>query len=472
MTFDIDYQVSPKRIITSVLAGAFISTIFLLVFYPGFLSNDSIFSWKQAVSQHYDTIKPPLMALIQRIFYLFSPSGEATIASFSWVQGTLLWSAIFMAIALTTRTWRALIVCSLLMLCLMPLWVHTNVHWTDMWVFAFAYFGLFSFFELFRSGFVSTKWLLTGSLFFFISISIRYNAVSSLPLVAVAWYFYLQKRRALKAVPRVFLSTMACVVIIIASKAFLLMPGVEEKPSMIRFALYNQYLGTIVNSDPDVREKLIAQEKPYYDAAFGEGTLEASIPLYLFSGNGAMFWPKDALIGFGNIMNNGQFIVDRLPHVVWQSPKGFMRHKMKYITGQLNNSAEYFPMHPYVDKNIFNVFLSPKIPGYEWTVSTLTALKTSFIFKHWPALLLGLVALVMNWRRQNILLLTIYIFGVLYAVPYMVSETGLEWRYLLPSYISGYLVFFVGTYSFIESFFKKGSHQSVKTKRLQDHQQN
>ncbi|WGJ07221.1 hypothetical protein [Brucella intermedia] len=457
MTFDGTYRLSPKRILASALAGAIVSTVFLLMFYPGFLSNDSIFSWRQAVNQHYDTIKPPLMALIQRTFYLLSPSGEATVASFSFVQGTLLWSAIFIAIALTTRTWKALIACSLLMLCLLPLWVHTNVHWTDMWVFAFAYFGLFSFFGLFRSGFVNTKWLLAGTLFFFISISIRYNAVSSLPIVAVAWYFYLQKSWALKVLPRVSLSTLACLVILIASKAFLLMPGVEEKPSMIRFALYNQYLGTIVNSNPDVREKLIAQEKPYYDAAFGEGALEASIPMYLFSGNGKMFWPKDALIGFGNIMHNGQFIVDRFPLLVWQSPKGFIRHKLKYITGQINNSAEYFPMHPYVDKNIFDVELSPKIPGYDWIVSTLTSLKTSLIFKHWPALLLGLLGLVLGWRQQNVLLLSIYSFGVLYAIPYMVSETGLEWRYLLPTYISGYLVFFVGAYSFIESLLKGGS---------------
>ncbi|OYR15554.1 putative membrane protein [Brucella rhizosphaerae] len=443
------------RICAAVFTALLISTLFLLMFYPGFLSRDSANSWQQAVTQNYDTIKPPLMAIIQRAFFLSTSTGEAAIASFSFVQGALLWSAIFVVIAVSIRSWFSLAVCSALMLCLLPLWVHTNVHWTDVWVFAFAVFGLLAFNTFYKSGFTHTKWLIIGTLLFFISISIRYNAISSLPLVAVVWFIYIGKRHNINGLARVAVAAAICVILALGTKASVLMPGVEQQGSMLRFALFNQYLGTIVNSNSELQEKLIAQEKPYYDAAFGDGALEASIPLYLYSGNGLMFWPKDALIGFDRILKNGQFIIDRLPMLIWESPTGFIRHKFAYIRGQIAHSAEYFPMHPYVDPNILNVTSSPIIPGYRWTVETLISLKTSLLFKHWPSILLGVIGFVFCLKNRNALPCAVYVFGLLYTIPYLLSETGLEWRYLLPMYISGYLTFFVAVADSIERIFDK-----------------
>lgn len=423
--------------------GALItSAAFLALFFPGTLSPDSAESWREALEGVYGTIKPPSMVLVQSLFLFISPSGLAAVAGFSFVQGFLLWFSVFLCLSLAARSYVAFLAACAGCLALFPLWPYANVHWSDVWTAIFGFFGIYGLERLRRSGYRARGWLAAATFFFFLAATFRHNAVSILPMVLLAWTPFLRRRHGKGAAVSLGGGLAVMLLLAAGTKYFLLLPNVVVSPSLFHFALVNPYLGTIAQSDPEVRARLIQTEAPVFDSRFGPGRLAASIEVYHPGWSRKLLFGDAPVLGsFENVLQKGDFIGAGLLRVALQSPSGFLRHKKEYLLGEFDRSAKEYPFHPRVDSNVLGVKSDPAFPRITKSVyDFLTARRNSLIYKHWFAFVLGLGAALAALARRDWYPVSVFTFAVVYALPYLVAETGWEWRYLMPSYLACYMV--------------------------------
>lgn len=113
-------------------AAALGLTLVLYVFWPGYMSWDSAYQWWQARHDRFDSVHPPLMAMIWQLTdrMIEGPGGMFAL------QCALLWSALalFAAALPVQPVWRALVV---LGIGLWPPLLGLQPHvWKDLWTLA------------------------------------------------------------------------------------------------------------------------------------------------------------------------------------------------------------------------------------------------------------------------------------------------------------------------------------------------
>jgi hypothetical protein len=240
---------------------------------------------------------------------------------------------------------------------------------------------------------------------------------------------------------------------IFTSKVFYSWPGVTRSPSLLVFATFNQYLGTIAQAKEPLRSQLIAQEAKYFDAYFGEGKLEQALSKYEPSFNGTIVWGEKAVIGFGPILNSEELIFSRFPLLVAQSPSSFLRHKLLYIKGLLHDSSVTYPFQvvSLEAANFVGVSFPPVFEyGNKLVYGLLNKARFWPFYRHWFMMLTCCIAALL-WKfflKSKIPAPSLYLLGFsfLYMIPYLILETGSgsEWRYLMPSFCTQLLALIIG----------------------------
>jgi hypothetical protein len=290
--------------------------------------------------------------------------------------------------------------------------------------------------------------------FSLLTISVRHNGPIILVVVVAATFAWLGQVSAMSTRKRLFVAVVLGGSLLLTSQVFYQFPFVKRAPSLLGLATVNQYLGTIANSDPLTRKKLIDKEKPIFDAVFGTGKLDQALANYKPSFSAALTWADDfqgrnwdnkgAVLGFGKIVSEKDFFIRGLFRVMLAAPEGFLRHKSAYLRGQFHLSSEIFPFSWGISnwgfaKSNSDLSFRPWEPGSKVIFSFLWQNKNSLIYRHWFMFLLGLSSLLIAQPSFRVPALLLVGFGVVYALPYVFLETGFEWRYLMPSYVAFWL---------------------------------
>ncbi len=187
----------------------------LLVFWPGYMSWDSAYQWWQARHDQFDSVHPPLLAMIWQLSdrVVAGPGGMFAL------QGALLWSALALfAAALPLRPlWRVTVV---LGIGLWPPLLGLQPHvWKDLWTLAGFAWALALLAQELRTP--QRGWLIGAIVALVFACAFRHNAITgALPMLAwIAW-------RALSARPAdarrrlavaALAAALAVVVVLVAS---------------------------------------------------------------------------------------------------------------------------------------------------------------------------------------------------------------------------------------------------------------
>jgi hypothetical protein len=155
----------------------------LIVFWPGYMSWDSAYQWWQARHDRFDSVHPPLLAMIWQPMdrIVEGPGGMFAL------QCTLLWSALALfAAALPVRPmWRALIV---LGIGLWPPLLGLQPHvWKDLWTLAGFAWALALLAQELRTP--HRGWRVGAVVALVFACAFRHNAITgALPLLGwIAW---------------------------------------------------------------------------------------------------------------------------------------------------------------------------------------------------------------------------------------------------------------------------------------------
>jgi hypothetical protein len=165
------------------LAAATGLALTLLLFWPGYMSWDSAYQWWQSRHDQFDSVHPPLMAMIWQLTdrVVEGPGGMLAL------QATLLWSALAVfASALPLRPrWRVVIV---LLLGLWPPLFGLLAHiWKDLWTLAGFAWALAFLAQDLRAP--HRGWRAGAVLALVFACAFRHNAITgALPMLAwIAW---------------------------------------------------------------------------------------------------------------------------------------------------------------------------------------------------------------------------------------------------------------------------------------------
>ena len=171
-----------KRLAPWLAAGLGLAAV-LAVFWPGYMSWDSAYQWWQARNDQFDSVHPPLMAMIWQLTdrMVVGPGGMFAL------QAALLWSALALfAAALPVRpAWRFAIV---LALGFWPPLVAMLPHvWKDLWTLGGFAWALALLAQDLRAP--HRGWRAGALLALAFACAFRHNAITgALPLVAwIAW---------------------------------------------------------------------------------------------------------------------------------------------------------------------------------------------------------------------------------------------------------------------------------------------
>ncbi len=155
----------------------------LAVFWPGYMSWDSAYQWWQARQDRFDSVHPPLMAMIWQL----SDRGVAGPGGMFALQAALLWSALAMfAAALPVRpAWRFAIVLALGFW--PPLFALLPHVWKDLWTLAGFAWALALLAQDLRAP--HRGWRIGALLALAFACAFRHNAITgALPLLAwIGW---------------------------------------------------------------------------------------------------------------------------------------------------------------------------------------------------------------------------------------------------------------------------------------------
>ena len=173
---------APARLVPGLAALAGLAFV-LFVFWPGYMSWDSAYQWWQARHDQFDSVHPPLLAMIWQVADRFVEGPGGMVA----LQGALLWSALALfAAALPVRPlWRALIV---LGIGLWPPLLGLQPHvWKDLWTLAGFAWALALLAQDLRAP--HRGWLAGAVLALVFACAFRHNAITgALPLLGwISW---------------------------------------------------------------------------------------------------------------------------------------------------------------------------------------------------------------------------------------------------------------------------------------------
>jgi hypothetical protein len=419
--------------------AATLSGLMLVITYPGNLSPDSITSWGEAASNVYANVKPPLVGMIQRGVFLAAGDIQSAVGVFSFIQGYLFWLSIFTYIIVVSPN----ALCGALFCtgacALYPLWAYTTQHWTDVWVVIFGIFGLAAFERLRQLKFRDLPCLVLAVACFFLAASARHSVIAVLPICLFPLVRFLGESHGVRVSRAVVLSCGVVVALMLSTKLWSQLPNVKPAPSMLPVTFLNPLLGTIAHSKPGVREEILFGIRPAFDSHFSPGRLDAAVKAYDAGFMGHLMWGEAAILPFEKSIR-ADFIIPAAIRAALFSPGAFVRHKVVASLGQLSYPAITYPYDWGVWTNELGIKSTPILPGANARLrATLEGLSTTLLYKHWFMLLVGCAAFGIGiWIGQAAVVMP-FLFGVLQGLPYIVFETGWEWRYLMPSYVAFFL---------------------------------
>jgi len=422
-----------------------LSGFWLMVFYPAVMSGDSFGYWQGASSNQYTSWHPPLLAMLMHVTQHF----EKTPSLFSFVQGSLFWGAIFFLIRQVAKSQRSFLVHSTIIVFLPPLWLYSNAAVSNTWM---ATFAMFSMAWLIRSikGRKTIDFFLSVLSF---SIAVMFRAeVLLCVIVPIVIYLFLLKQKAGPLKKAITISIIIALSIV-PSKLIELSPRVVQRPGPQVHGLFNQYVGTIVNSKHLMTSSELRDEEKSIDSAFGNGVFRKLIEGYNCRSGDYIVFRRHVPPVLGRIPRekNG-FIVKKVVLTAFRHPLGYLKHQLCYF-GQLSQFSEIgyqtwgvIKPEPRYDaiRASFGFDFKSRLPsvraGYiKLMNASLRSPLFSLLYRHYIFLIFSVIFLGIGIKTRRMEWVVPSLFSLVYPIGYLLAGTAGIWRYLLISYLGSWV---------------------------------
>lgn len=410
------------------------------VFYPGFMSYDTLHALRAARNGVTDSIWPPMVSYVWRGIDFISTNPSAM--HFSQVLFLLI-AAFGVVYKLTKNTYVASL--TIIFYVMDPLMLGTlAVIWKDVLMTTFFLMAILLILVLKD---INQKPLKIFIIFILIAIlflgsTTRHNAIfAALPLIIWASYVYFSRFN----LAAIVLAVVICALIVLGK-------GQVDSYSFPAYKKLNNSTGSFLTSVRvlDVAGASICTNQNLFRDLAPDLTVEKIKEIYI---------PKH--INLSNklfeLINHEQI------NDIWV--KGFIDHPFCMLTNKIllsaylfgwNDGTPFLITHPNIDENEYGYRLVPsKIR--DRVVSLIISLSAILIFKAWVlAILCPLFLIVLFLRhRLTIALFAIYLSGLMYALGLVIFGNAADARLLFYSNSIFFLIIMIASLPFISRFLEK-----------------
>jgi hypothetical protein len=400
-----------------------------LVFYPAFMSTDSLEQWFQATQHRYGTRHPPLMAMMLH----WTQYLDATPATFSCIQSILWWLSIYALLGVLCKTRRAWLAGCILLSLHPVLWHYSVTLWKDIWMTICVLWG-FYFLMQFRSTF-QRRWYLCAASAFALSLCFRHNAFPFAVIPALE--FFINGHLLIgpmRQIARITCSILIFVACLLPSKLLEQLPNTHQETTRLAPQLLVQTLGAYVRLDPTDPGR--QQFRKEFDGMFGYGKLNEALEHYDCADWSYLIFPKSsstAILHRDLIVAEQDFVIRAFKDVLRHYPVQWFQHKLCNFRAFFSGKVGLITHHG-IDANAFGFEQVSFFPALKTAVTAITAwFNSSILVQHKCYCLLLLIAMVCAYyqRIPRIILLAVGALG--YLVPYLMIDNTPEWRFFLPT---------------------------------------
>jgi hypothetical protein len=421
------------------------SAFWLLVFFPAVMPYDALGIWGDALQGRYDAWHPPALAMLLHATQQVTDQPGL----FSFVQGAFFWSALLFLIKQVSSSNRWFVATSASMALLPSLWLYSNAVTSNGWMASFALLSVACAIRAVEQRASRFFWL--AVIFFSGAVIFRREALILLPLYLVLYHRFI---RVPGEPARAAAYTMLVIVLCIGPvRAIDLAPNVKRSTrSPAGHGLLNQYVGMLVRVRGELDEPQLEAERSDIDHAFGAGTFEQLLKRYncrLANYISLGFVP---VIPEGIHRDDMPYIAGKVASTALRHPMAFVAHNACYYGHLLQArgvSYEHWGVlarDPWISalREKHGVPFDSKLPTlrdrYAGIVNaSLSMPLSSMLYSHYLLLIAALVVGSWGARTQRPVLWVPALFALVYPLGYFVFGPASDWRYLLFSYVCGWV---------------------------------
>ena len=428
-----------------VFLSTALSGFWLMVFYPAVMSGDSFGHWQEASSNQYTSWHPPLLAMLMYVTQHF----VKTPSLFSFIQGSLFWGAIFSLIRQVAKSQRSFLADSTFIIFLPPLWLYSNAAVPNTWMATFAMFSMAWLIRYIKSR--KTIDFILSVLLLSIAVMFRTEVILCVIVPIVAYLFWSkQKIGPLRKAIAIPIIIALCIV---PSKLIELSPRVVRRPEPQIHGLFNQYVGTIVNSKQRMTPSELRDEERSIDGEFGDGVFQKLIQGYNCRSGDYIIIDRHVPRVLSRMpKGKGGFILRKVVRTAFRHPLGYLKHQLCYF-GKLSQFSEIRYQTWGVIKNepkydairaSFGFDFESRLPsvraGYIRLMNALLESPLfSLLYRHYIFLIFSIAFLGIGIKTRRMEWVVPSLFILIYPIGYLLAGTADLWRYLLISYLGSWI---------------------------------
>ena len=432
-------------IVSAMAIGGF----WTAVYYPALMSDDSFDMWAQAVEGVFNKWHPIGMTTVMRVVHLaFSGhSMEFQVAVVAFIQGALLWCAIFAAISLVVPPGRKRMAACILMALYYPLWPYTITLWKDVW-FAMAWIGLLCWCKPVLTGEPFT-WRRLGGAAAFLGLALLSRKTAGVVFLSLAAgsalaLFCLGRRvQARRAVVSAAIILLAGMMLDVGVNRLLRARGAGND---LNYYMSWELVGTLHFTGKPIER--FEQLQTYH--AVGKERMARAVSQYTCSGTSEyLVWSTDAPFDAADLTGDSYAIQD-MPLLILGFPTAWLRHRICAVEslvqfpGREIHQPFWFPVLP----NRFGIAGGTRLPAIqeavqhgllEPAVSRPGPLQIPYrhVLLLMAAGVVSLLVLAVKWFHggEPLPVMPVYLFagGLAVLLPYLFLSPGGDWRYLMPA---------------------------------------
>lgn len=429
-----------------VAAALTMSLFWLLVFFPGRMTVDSLASWKEAGVGAYSTYQAPFVAMLMRMTQAFCDGP----ALYAFLQGWAFWAGILFVLRQVIKNDKGFLFASLLFLGNPALWIYTSTIVSNVFSAAFALVALGCFLRLVQTDRFRYGWL--GSAALALALCFRHDPLflAVVPLLCMGFGVKGKKgSRSWAAMQAVGMTLL----VLVPGRMIERLPSVVDHNTPYGFALINQYVGTVYHARGTMNPEAFEQERVSMDERFGRGTLERLLKYYQCdSANYMTEWEgHHDIIRTQRIRDEQDFIVHKVITAASTWPGAYLEHKSCNLAHVLQvPGIQYFYAVGYrieEDRHFLKgsgIEYDSYLPALrDRLLSDLLEMvyspKWMWLFRHWIYLVICAVVLVLGLLRKTPEMVLPGLVGLLSFLGFVVPDAFPDWRHLLLVYLCGWL---------------------------------
>ncbi len=427
------------------LTSSFVlSFLICFIFYPGFMSYDSLHALRGARGEVTDSVWPPMVSYIWRFVDLFSKNPS----SMHFFQVFLLLISISSALFLLFKKQKKFSFIFLLVYLSIPSILGTlAVIWKDVLMAAFfiaAYVITLLLMHIKNSKLIFMSFLLALGLIF-LGICSRHNAITAaIPLIFLLTYTIFLKFKFNSFKKSLFISVTG-IILILFSYTIKIQLDSYSLPYFVKLnAKFDDFSGLKIL---DISGASICLDENLF-SKIDQNLTVADIK--------KMYDPKHSNL---SAQITSKFGGNKEIDLIWlnlikEHPICFFYNKfnmMKYMVGA-NQGMQFLITHPSVDKNEFGYKLEDS-KLREFFLSYIIGSSSLFFMKTWFIYLISLGSFVWLYRNKKLKseYLALYISGLFYFGSFILFGNAADARLLFYTTTAFSLIIFV---TFIEIFLK------------------